>query len=459
MNYHSEDTIAAVCTAPGEAGISVIRVSGAEAMAIADKVISGPGVHPSQRPAGTFFHARVNAAADSGVEADEVVVLVFRAPHSYTREDVVEIQGHGGRQASRRIMDALLAAGARHAAPGEFTCRAFLNGRIDLLQAEAVADLISAQSDRAASMALAQLEGGLSSVVISVYDSILSETAKLEVLLDFTEDDLPEMPLTDICTGLQEASETLSELLSTAREGHILRDGALVVIAGLPNVGKSTLLNCLLGNERAIVSPTPGTTRDTIEEQMVLNGYPLRLVDTAGLREADCAIEQEGVRRARALLERADLILYLVDASVPFHAEDDTLYREISRRPHIVVLNKIDQGEQVNTQTFDGQILVKTSMLSDKNQTELKTVMEKMLLPLGAMSSQVSIADRHARIMEAAREKINQACDLLSGHNEEQIVPAADCLRAALESLGELTGRVYHSELLDNIFANFCIGK
>ncbi len=458
MNFNNEDTIAAVCTAPGEAGISVIRISGTQAMAIADKVISCGGSLPSQRPAGSFFYARVFSVAD-GDEADEVIVLIFRAPRSYTREDVVEIHGHGGRQASRRIMDSLLAAGARQAGPGEFTCRAFLNGRIDLLQAEAVADLIRAQSDRAASMALAQLEGGLSGIVISIYDSILSETAKLEVLLDFAEDDLPELPLPEICSGLQAAELQLKELLATAREGHILRDGALVVIAGLPNVGKSTLLNCLLGHERAIVSPTPGTTRDTIEEQMVLDGYPLRLVDTAGLRDADCTIEQEGVRRARDLLERADLIIYIVDASVPFHEADDKLYQDICRRPHLVVLNKIDLDEQVDLQIFDKQTIIKTSVMRDQQQKALKSALAELLVPLGGMHSQLSIADRHAQLLRAANEQLHAAIDLLAAGDEAQIVPAADCLRASLEQLGEMTGRVYHSELLDNIFANFCIGK
>lgn len=463
-----DDTIAAVCTAPGEAGVSVIRVSGPEALALADRVVICSGAVPSARAGGTFFHARVKFPSPHAgesidgaelPEADEAVILVFRAPHSYTRQDVVEIQGHGGRMAAQRIMRALLAAGARQAAPGEFTCRAFLNGRIDLLQAEAVADLIGAQSNRAAGMALAQLEGVLSRQVGVVYDQILSATALLEVSLDFPEEDVPYNSCKEALERLVAPAAELEELLSTAQEGHILREGALVVIAGMPNVGKSTLLNSLLGRERAIISELPGTTRDTLEEALVLNGYPLRLVDTAGLRDADCMIEQEGVRRARLLLEQADLVLYVVDASQPYSEADKKLYAGISSRPHLVLLNKVDRGVCVQRELFAKASVIETCLLDSAQSGRIKAAVAEAVLPVMPQHSQVTIAERHRQILLAAVEKLKESIVLLESGDEAYIVPAADCLRLCLDNLGLMTGRTYHSELLENIFSGFCVGK
>ena len=279
---------------------------------------------------------------------DEVLLLIMRSPQSYTAEDVIELQGHGGNVAAKRILRRALDAGARMAEPGEFTKRAFINGRIDLLQAEAVLDLVHAGSDRAAAAAIEQLEGKLSCSFNEIYDSLVSVAADLEATLDFPDDELPESTMPELSRRLNDSRILrIGNLISTWDEGHILREGALVVISGKPNVGKSTMMNTLLGRDRAIVSQIPGTTRDTIEERYVLDGIPLRLVDTAGLRETQCEIEQEGVRRARAQLQKADLHLYLVDASTPLDDDDRDHLAALKSEKCVVVLNKSDLGRVV----------------------------------------------------------------------------------------------------------------
>ena len=280
----------------------------------------------------------------SGSAIDEVIILIMRAPRSYTGEDVVEIQGHGGHVVARRILRRVLDGGARLAEPGEFTQRAFLNGRMDLLQAEAVLDLVRAKSDRAAVAALEQLEGSLSSRFNQVYDQLLAAATDVEASLDFPDDELPQTDTQEIIAHLRTAREEMAQLMTGWDEGHILRDGATVVISGKPNVGKSTLMNTLLGRDRSIVSPIPGTTRDTIEEGLILDGFPVRMVDTAGLRETDCVVEKEGVRRTVMQMERADLHLHMLDASRPMDEQDRAQVESLDADRCIIVLNKVDLG-------------------------------------------------------------------------------------------------------------------
>jgi len=295
MTIPFTDTIAAIATAPGEGAIAIVRLTGPASHAIADHIFKGKGAPPSRRPGQSFLHGSI--ISTNGM-ADEVILLIYRAPHSYTREDAIEIQGHGGFAAAKRILRAVLEAGARMAEPGEFTKRAFLSGRIDLLQAEAVLDLIRARSDRAADAALEQLTGSLSKDFDELYDHTLALAANLEATLDFSEDELPESVMLDVITRRHDVESEFKSLLDSWDEGHLLREGALVVISGKPNVGKSTLLNALVGKDRAIVNPMAGTTRDTIEEQLVISGFMVRIIDTAGLRESPCEIEKEGVSRA-----------------------------------------------------------------------------------------------------------------------------------------------------------------
>jgi tRNA modification GTPase len=319
MNFPT--TIAALATAPGAAGVCVVRVSGPGALALADRLTPSARPAPSQRPAGTFFHAAVTHPL-TGERLDDALVLVFRAPRSFTGEDTIEIQGHGGLLPPRRLLEAALAAGARLAEPGEFTRRAFLNGRLDLTQAEALCDFIGAETERAAQVARAQLDGALGREVGQRYEELTAVSAAIEHLLDFDENELPPGAAEAYAAALAPLAAALNALAGSWERGHLLRDGALVVICGRPNAGKSSLLNALLGRDRAIVHDAPGTTRDVIEERYSLCGVPLRLVDTAGLRPAADAVEAEGVRRAQALIRQADLILHLVDRSVSSDPSD-----------------------------------------------------------------------------------------------------------------------------------------
>ena len=455
MSLYVADTIAAIATPPGEGGVGIVRLSGPEVWQIADAIFTALDQNPvSQRAHGTFAYGKVRET--DGTEIDTGLALVMRAPKSYTGEDVVEIQGHGGAVGMRRILRRALDAGARTAEPGEFTKRAFLNGRIDLVQAEGIFDLIRARSDRAASAAMEQMEGKLSQQFDAIYDAFLEVAANLETTLDFVEDELPDDVFSGIAALLDRTFCTLDELLDTWDEGRLLREGARVVILGRPNAGKSTLLNVLLGFDRAIVSSTAGTTRDTIEEGFVLDGIPLRIIDTAGLRETDCEIEAEGIRRAEAHGQEAHLSVYLVDASQPLHEEDRVRLDKLDRSKSIVVLNKVDQGRHI-----EGVEGVEACLLSEAGIIELKQAMADTLekgADLHAPPHAV-ISERHRQLLVKAHHEARQARAFLAENIEANAVLACEHLRSALEYLGQVTGRVYHEELLDNIFSRFCIGK
>jgi tRNA modification GTPase len=453
-----QDTLAAIATATGEGGVSIVRVSGDAAFAVADAVFQGHGAKPSDRPSHVVLHGKIS---DGDKTVDDVLLLIMKAPRSYTGENVVEIQGHGGREAAKRILRRVIQAGARLAEPGEFTKRAFLNGRIDLLQAEAVLDLVHAKSERAAAAAVEQLEGGLSRLFNELYDRMMTVAADLEATLDFPDDELPPTALPDIIARLKMCIVSADGLLNTWDEGHLLRDGASVVITGLPNVGKSTLLNALLGRDRAIVSPIPGTTRDTIEEGFVLDGIPIRLIDTAGLREADCEVEQEGIRRARAHIRKASLQVYIIDASSPLTDDDQANLRQLEETQTIVMLNKMDLGCKVNADEFGKLTALPCSLSTGRGLAELKEMMRTKLERGLNMESppHAVIAERHRQLLIEARREVEEALNLLEGAEEEMLLPAANRLRVGLESVGLAIGRTYHDELLSAVFSRFCVGK
>ena len=460
MSLYETDTIAAIATPPGEGGVGIVRISGPEVWRIADEIFRPLDSLPvAARKHGTFAYGKV--VESEGGEIDTGMALIMRAPRSYTCEDVVEIQGHGGAVGMRRILRRALDAGARMAEPGEFTKRAFLNGRIDLVQAEGVFDLIRARSDRAASAAMEQMEGKLSLQFDTVYDAFMEVTANLQTTLDFVEDELPDDVFTGIAGLLDTTFLALENLLNTWDEGRLLREGARVVILGRPNAGKSTLLNALLGFDRAIVSSTAGTTRDTLEEGFVLDGIPLRIIDTAGLRETDCEIEAEGIRRAEAHSAEAHLAVYLLDASQPLHAEDRERLNKLIPDKSVVVLNKVDLGNQVEDLKTEFPNLVRASLISGEGIEALKEAMAAALekgADLHAPPHAV-ISERHRDLLIRAHEEAKQARQFLNQNVEENAVLATEHLRSALECLGQVTGRVYHEELLDNIFSRFCIGK
>jgi tRNA modification GTPase len=463
MTLYEADTIAAIATPPGEGGVGIVRLSGSGVWAIADRMFEAlDGVPTSCREHGRFAYGRVVDAEHR--EIDSGLVLVMRAPRSYTCEDVVEIQGHGGSVSLRRILRRAVEAGARLADPGEFTRRAFLNGRIDLLQAEGIFDLIRARSDRAASAAMEQMEGKLSRAFEAVYEAFLKVAANLETTLDFVEDELPDDVFSGIAGLMDETFRSLGRLLDTWDEGRLLREGARVVILGRPNAGKSTLLNALLGFNRAIVSSTAGTTRDTLEEGFVLDGIPLRIIDTAGLRETDCEIEAEGIRRAEAHSDQAHMAVYIIDAAQPLHDEDRVRLERLDPDRCIVVLNKVDMGEHPawrREQGISGFSPVRASLARDEGIEDVKRALADTLekgADLHAPPHAV-ISERHRSLLVKAYDEARQARQYLDRNVEEHAALAADHLRTALECLGQVTGRSYHDELLDNIFSRFCIGK
>jgi len=437
MNPAPEDTIVAIATAPGEASVSIVRLSGSQALAIADQVFACPLPHPSERPSHTVVYGHVRG--ESGV-VDESLMIIMRGPRSYTAEDVVELHGHGGSVCARRILRTCVDAGARLAEPGEFTKRAFLNGRIDLVQAEAVLDLIRSTSERASAAALEQLDGRLSDRFEDLYERVLMETARLEATLDFPEDELPEAVLPAIRSSLADIATDFTSLLDTWEEGHLLRD--------------------VLESERAIVSDIPGTTRDSIEEQLVIGGVPLRLVDTAGLRETADQVEQVGIERTRKLLEQADLHLVMFDLTEPVDLAELT-----DRNPAntIVLLNKSDMATNGDRPSPIAQdfTTIETSLLTGEGLSLLREQLLEKLSTNADLSArpQAVISERHRGLLDQSLADLNEAMELLGLNREDVIVLAAARCRDALETLGQATGKVYQEALLDRIFSSFCIGK
>lgn len=446
------DTIAAIATAPGPAGVCVVRISGPDALQIADRLTPLTSHKPSRRAAGTFFYADIIHPV-TNEKMDDALILIFHAPRSFTGEEVVEIQGHGGTLPSQRLLDAVLAAGARMAESGEFSKRAFLNGRLDLTQAEAICDFIQSKSERMAHAARAQLDGQLGSRLTALYEAILALCADIEHQLDFDEGDLSERFLTETTQALQQTMIPLAQMIhSWNTQGHVLREGALVVLSGKPNAGKSSLLNALLGRNRAIVHHVPGTTRDVIEEIMLVEGIPIRLVDTAGLRIATDDVEREGIARTRELMKQADVNLHLVDALTATD-EDPAVFQQDVRS--LVVFTKSDLLVTAEPlQPGD-----KTLLVSSQTGQGLAPLTQAILEKLGVVNASAGleiINQRHAQELWTAHTAAKQAHTLLL---QRDLVLAANELRGAAEALGRIVGRVYTDDLLDTIFSRFCVGK
>ncbi|MDO9541992.1 MAG: tRNA uridine-5-carboxymethylaminomethyl(34) synthesis GTPase MnmE [Kiritimatiellia bacterium] len=452
----TSDTITAISTAPGEGGIAIIRVSGPESISVADKIFKCLPPLPSKRQSPAVVYGHVVSEAKV---IDEALLLIMRSPHSYTREDIIEIQCHGGAISAKRILRAVLREKVRLAEPGEFTKRAFLNGRIDLLQAEAVMDLISAQTDRSATLAMEQLEGSLSRSLGDIYNNILESCADLEAALDFIEGELPDSFMPVVIQRLVNALDKIDSMLSTWDEGHIIREGALVVISGKPNAGKSTLLNALLGRDRVIVSPIPGTTRDVIEEKLVIDGIPIRLADTAGLRLSECSLEQEGVRRTQNQIEKADINLHIIDGSKSMEDDDYKNIDSLDPKKTIIVFNKIDLGFKVNISKFKNYETMQTQASANKGITEIRQLIIKKLGIATYNVHQCAISERHKQILIASHSDLVNALDMLKSCDESYIVLAVSKVKNALDNIAKAIGKKYHQELLDSIFNRFCLGK
>lgn len=436
------DTIAAVATPFGEGAIAVLRMSGPAAVEIARRIFRGK--LPAERVQ-TF-----GKIVERDTVVDEVLLTIFRAPASYTGEDLVEISCHGGILITRKILQLLLESGARAAEPGEFTQRAFVNGKMDLTQAEAVMDLIRAQTDLALRAATQQLEGRLGASIRELREGLLHLLAHVEAYIDFPEEDIdPETGAASL-RRLSEIQNQLNALLRTAGQGRVLREGLRTVIYGAPNVGKSSLLNLLLGFDRAMVSELPGTTRDTIEEVINLRGIPLRLIDTAGMRDSDDLLEREGMARTRRHLADADLVLHVVDGSAPREAVLK------ARSNELLVLNKRDLGEDESWRGVEG---VRISCRDNAGLDELAEAIFARAtggkVALGDAS--VAINARHQACLGRAAQFCKAAQEAMQNQTSPEFISLE--LRAALDAVGEVVGRVDAEELLGEIFGNFCIGK
>jgi len=443
------DTIAAISTAFGEGAIAILRLSGPDAIPIADSIFRG--TRPAS--AGASRCQQFGGIHDKSTKLDDVLLSVHRAPHSYTGEDVVEIHCHGGVLITRRLLELLLAKGARPADPGEFTRRAYLHGKMDLTQAEAVMDLIRAQSDLALRAATEQLSGALGERISEIREALIEVLAHVEAHIDFPDEDIDPVIGDALLARLRAIREQIEALVATAGRGRVLREGIATVICGAPNVGKSSLLNLLLGFERAIVSPSPGTTRDTIEEVVNLRGIPLRLVDTAGLRETGDEIEQEGMARARAQMQRADLLLHVIDATQP---RELAVAASSEGNNELFVLNKIDLGEHP---TWHGIPAVRISCLHRQGMDSLEQAIGSRIDAGGTAHRdwRIAINARHKSCLEAAHQFIQDATTALENRVSPELV--AEELRSGLAAIGDVVGAVEADEILGKIFSTFCIGK
>jgi tRNA modification GTPase len=473
-----DDTIAAIATPPGEGGLAVVRVSGARALAVADKCFLPAGENPPKPSAAPTHTIHYGKIIRGGKMIDEVLLAVLRAPRTFTREDTVEISCHGGILPAKLVLDTLLENGARLAEPGEFTRRAFLNGRIDLAQAEAVADLIHSRTELALAAANEQLAGKLSQRINRLRDDLMHTLAHVEAHIDFPDEDIGPDTKAQLLQRLEKGIAFMDELLRTADEGQILRRGIRAAIVGRPNAGKSSLLNQLLGRDRAIVSPVPGTTRDTIEETANIRGLPVVLIDTAGLREARDEIEREGVRRSRESLASAEFILLVLDASEPLTNADESLLAGFSGKKRILVRNKVDLPAKLNLPAERGcpqpqQLenvesaaagdsrapVIDVCCLSGQGIEALKDAIKELVWSgeIKAEMLQVMINSRHQDALRRARASAQMTMDAL--RSDATLELAAMDLRIAVNAVGEIVGKTATEDLLDSIFSQFCIGK
>ena len=445
------DTVAAIATAPGVGAVSLIRVSGPDAVSLSAKALRCKGGLESQTKRYAVLGKVLNAEGDV---VDEVLATVFRGPRSFTGENVVEIACHGGVLVTRRVLERLLECGARSADPGEFSRRAFENGKLDLTQAEAIMDLISAQTDLAMRAAHEQLQGKLDDQSEALRETLLGVVAHIEAYIDFPDEDIDPDTGAAMLKRVDGVQVGISKMLSTAEQGRILREGVRTVICGEPNVGKSSLLNGLLGYERAIVSDIEGTTRDTVEEVINVKGIPVRLIDTAGVRESVDLIEQQGIVRSEKQIELADLILEVVDGSKP--GERLLTEEQINGRHHLLVVNKTDLGQD---DVWGGSAGVRVSCVDENGLDGLADAISDVLsLSESAWGGHaMAINARHQDCLKKAGEFLANARESLELNTGIEF--ASIDLREALNAIGEIAGRVDTEEILGEIFGSFCIGK
>ena len=458
-----EDTIAAIATPAGQGGIGIVRISGKEAVMVADKVLRLQGNRSlAQCKSHTVQYGWVINAQDGDI-IDEVLVVLMRAPKSYTAEDIVEINCHGGMTVLRGVLQAVLNAGARVAAPGEFTKRAFLHGRMDLTQAEAVIDIIHAKTEIFLRQSQHQLKGELSIQLELMRDELIKIYTMLEALINFPEDDLEAQGRQQILSRIEAQAKGVGKLLESSANGRILKEGIRIVICGKPNVGKSSLLNALLKEQRAIVTDIAGTTRDVLEESAQIKGIPISLVDTAGILEPRDLIEKEAVKRSHLYIKSADLVLLVLDHSRPIEEQDIILMEQLKAALVLVVINKMDLEAKLDSTVpqgvFGPEYVVKISALETRSIQELEARIVDVICQRKNMDSHgILISNvRHIKALEAAQENLQAAHRLMLENTSFEFI--SEELKAAVNQLDAITGRNIDEDLLDRIFSEFCIGK
>lgn len=453
------DTIAAISTPIGEGGISIVRMSGEEAIKIANKVFKGADL--AKVPTHTIHYGHI-IDPQTQQTIDEAMVTVMKAPKTFTREDIVEINCHGGIVVTNHILQLLLANGARMAEPGEFTKRAFVNGRIDLTQAESVMDIVRAKTDKARQVAVRQLAGGLLQKIKKMRAEILATLANVEVNIDYPEYDADQVTAEQMAKTARSVLQKINRLLKTAQEGTILRNGLATAIVGQPNVGKSSLLNYLTQSDKAIVTDVAGTTRDTLEEYVSVAGVPLKLIDTAGIHHTQDKVEKIGVARSEKALQQADLVLLLVDASRPLNDEDRELLAQTDKKKRIIILNKIDLGQKLTVegmQDLTASPVIEISILKKKNLGQLEALIKKLFFA-GIENSNDQVMVTNQRQAGLLRKAAKQLKDVINAVNKGVPVDIAQIdFKGAWDTLGEITGDSAPDELINALFSQFCLGK
>lgn len=446
------DPIVAIATPYGESAVGMIRLSGKGVHEIVKKLFKTKAKFEERK-------ALYGTLTDlEGKPVDEGIAIFYKAPKSYTGEDMVEITLHGNPVILEKALKIFIDAGCRLAEPGEFTKRAFLNQKLDLTQAEAVADLISAKTDLAREVALRQLRGELSKIIKPLREKLLELHAYLEADIEFSEEDIPTITKDQVLEVIDEVIAKVKELLKTSTAGRVIREGLKLAIVGKPNVGKSSLFNALLGQERAIVTDIAGTTRDFIEETLNLKGVPVRIVDTAGIRKTDDPVEKIGVQRSKEKIQSADVILFVVDGSGEFTEEDEEVFREVKDKDPLVVINKVDLGVKIPLEIFEGLSIIKVSARTGYG---LKALEEEILKRVGFVSQEglkIYVSVRHEKLLKEALEVLERFRERYSVEDISPEIAMLD-VREASDLLGEIIGEVTTEEVLGNIFSRFCIGK
>jgi tRNA modification GTPase len=456
---YEEDTIAAIATPPGEGGIAIIRISGMSAENIATKIFARTHGKNGRLTSHRLYHGAIHDPMTNG-KVDEVLLTIMRKPRSYTGEDVVEIHCHGGAFLARKILGLALSQGARQAEPGEFTKRAFLNAKMDLSQAEAVLDLIRARTDQSAQLALKQAGGELSKWVHELREELLDILVQVEAAIDFPDEEIDLLKRQDLIQEIDQLQRKIFDILATYEWGRLFREGARVCICGRPNVGKSSLLNLLVGEQRVIVTPVAGTTRDVVEEALSLDGLPLALWDTAGIRETEDRIEQLGVSLSRQHIEKADALIVVLDGSEPLTCDDETLLSRCVARKVLIAINKVDLPRAFSTKTlekFGAHPLAPVSARTGEGVGELKKRLRELVLQKEIAPHVVLTNLRHKNALGRGKAALKKAKEAISEGYAAEFV-AVD-LHEATEALEEILGKITNEDILERIFKEFCIGK